>query len=225
MVFFRADDVGVPGAQFTRLMHTFTSRQVPIDLAVVPAWLTRTRWQALQPPAGADPLLCWHQHGWRHANHEVQGKKQEFGPHRSAAALRRDILLGRQRLEEILGAGFTPVFTPPWNRCSHTALESLREFGYHAVSRSQGAAPPPLPGLPDYPVNVDLHTRREPDPLVDWPNLLLELIRGIAGGACGVMLHHQRMNDNAFGFLEALLDLFKGQKGIHLVNFKDRIDG
>ena len=78
-VFFRADDIGVPGAGFDRLMQLFATRRVPLNLALVPAWLTRVRWQAvLSSSRGAPGLWCWHQHGWRHANHESEGKKQEL---------------------------------------------------------------------------------------------------------------------------------------------------
>lgn len=220
-VFFRADDIGVPGAQAVRLLELFARRRTAINLAVVPAWLTRPRWAALRRAAGPDALCCWHQHGWRHFNHEPRGKKQEFGPSRTAEAVRRDIQCGRQRLRSILGAAFTPVFTPPWNRCSLTTLEYLRLFGYHAVSRSAGAVPAPIEGLPDLQVNVDLHTRREPNAQKDWGALLQELFQALAGGVCGVMIHHRRMNANAFVFLELLLDLLKGPPQVDIVRFTD----
>ena len=42
-VFFRADDVGVPGMQFARLMRLFAKYGAPLSLAIVPAWLTPDR--------------------------------------------------------------------------------------------------------------------------------------------------------------------------------------
>ena len=105
--FFRADDVAVPGRQFSRLMHLFSAYGVPLSLAVVPAALTRKRWQYLKGFEKKNPLRwCWHQHGWRHVNHESQGKKQEFGPARCRADLAHDIGRGRQRLENLLGQRF-----------------------------------------------------------------------------------------------------------------------
>ena len=79
-IFFRADDVAAPGEKFARLMDIFKRHQVPLCLAVVPAWLTGRRWQYLKGQGAKESSLwCWHQHGWRHVNHETDGKKQEFG--------------------------------------------------------------------------------------------------------------------------------------------------
>jgi hypothetical protein len=164
-VYFRADDVAVPGRRFQRMMELFAARRAPLSLAMVPAWLTPGRWRQVSAAASRLPeLWCWHQHGWRHADHEPAGKKQEFGPARPAGALRFDISRGRARLESILGRHFYPVFTPPWNRCSGDALRILTELGFAAVSRSRGAQPPAPAGLPEVAVDVDLHTRRDADP-------------------------------------------------------------
>ena len=81
------------------------------------------------------------------------------------------------------------------------------ELGFTAVSRSAGADKKvPLPeGLPDVPVNVDLHTRTEPDPIEGLDRLVREFADAAAAGRIGVMLHHQRMNDAAFDFLDRCL--------------------
>ena len=79
--FFRADDIGVPGKRLFRLLDMFLECQTPLCLAVVPSWLSRQRWDIIQKTdQNAPELWCWHQHGWRHVTHEIQGKKQEFGP-------------------------------------------------------------------------------------------------------------------------------------------------
>ena len=115
-LFFRADDVAVPGERFRDMLRVFAQNEVPLNLAVVPAWLTRERWRALSRLGASTPRLwCWHQHGWRHMNHEPQGKKQEFGPARPPEALRRDLDRGRERLQRLMGDCFYPVFTPPWS--------------------------------------------------------------------------------------------------------------
>ena len=76
-IFFRDDDVAVPGRQFTQLRELFFKLRLPLNLAIVPAWLTRVRWQRILPSKqSAADLWCWHQHGWRHKNHESRGKKQ-----------------------------------------------------------------------------------------------------------------------------------------------------
>jgi len=221
-IFFRADDIAVPGRNFTRLLEIFSKSRVPLCLAVVPAWLTRPRWLALKNAGqNAASRWCWHQHGWRHINHEIKGKKQEFGPLRTRADLEHDIRCGSQRLENLLGKSFYPVFTPPWNRCDQKALDVLKNLGYAAVSRSRGSSPPPPKGLPSFDVNVDLHTRKEKTPAAGWDNLFDELLHAIASGRCGIMIHHQRMNEAAFDFLEILLMALVRNKKLNLVHFEE----
>jgi hypothetical protein len=224
VVFFRADDVAVPGGKIARLLKLFTQNRVPLCLAVVPARLTALRWQSLSA-AGREAvaLQCWHQHGWRHVNHEQKGK-QEFGAARSESEIRRDLVFGRQRLENLMQEAFYPVFTPPWNRCSPTTLRLLRELGYVAVSRGRKSQPAPPDGLPDISVDVDLHTRKESNPNSGWNHLFKELEQAIAGGCCGFMIHHQKMNDAAFDFLEMLLKLLTERRELDLVHFKELID-
>ena len=221
-IFFRADDVAAPGKKFARLMHIFKRHRVPLCLAVVPAWLTGRRWQYLKDLVVRESSLwCWHQHGWRHINHEIEGKKQEFGPSRSRSNIKRDLVQGKRRLEDLMEAEFYPVFTPPWNRCSLSTLQLLGELGYVAVSRSRGSEPKAPRQLSDFWVNVDLHTRKEKTPAAGWQNLFDELQRAIAAGRCGVMIHHQRMNEAAFDFLEMLIRVLVKRRELQLVNYKD----
>ncbi|MEW6218312.1 MAG: polysaccharide deacetylase [Thermodesulfobacteriota bacterium] len=220
-VFFRADDIGVPGRNLARLLATFAGHHVPLALAVVPAWLTSRRWQEIRAlVAGVDPdLWCWHQHGWRHRNHQPAGRKEEFGAARPEAKLRADLAKGRQRLAGILGEAFFPAFTPPWNRMSETALALLPGLGLPVLSRWQGALPPAQPGVTELPVRVDLHTRRQSEPAAAAAILLEELAQGLAADRCGIMIHHQRMNQAAFVFLDALLAGLARLPGVRLVHF------
>ena len=221
-IFFRADDVAAPGRNLAKLMDIFKRHRVPLCLAVVPAWLTGKRWQYLKElGAKESSLWCWHQHGWRHINHETEGKKQEFGASRSRSDIQRDLVQGKQRLEDLMAAEFYPVFTPPWNRCSLSTLQLLRELGYVAVSRSRGSEPKAPMGLSDLWVNVDLHTRKEHDPALGWSNLFTELRQAISSNCCGIMIHHQRMNEAAFDFLEMLIRILVKRRELQLVNYKD----
>lgn len=220
-VFFRADDIAVPGKQFFRLMALFTLYRIPLCLSVVPAWLTAYRWRQLKQAGSKTPeLWCWHQHGWRHVNHEKNDRKQEFGPSRPLDKITADLLRGRQRLESLLGKDFYPVFVPPWNRCGPATLKQLKSLGYHAISRIRGSVPPPPSGLPDFQVNVDLHTRREGNPHEGWHQLLNDLGGAVTNGRCGIMIHHRLMNVAAFDFLEILLKTIVSHKVLHPTLFK-----
>ncbi|NOX26038.1 MAG: polysaccharide deacetylase family protein [Deltaproteobacteria bacterium] len=220
-VFFRADDIGGPVDEpFSRLMRVFASHHMPLCLAVVPAWLNQERWREMQRFEPESPGWCWHQHGWQHKNHEAQGKKSEFGDSRTRETIAADLHQGRDRLAEILGPLFVPVFTPPWNRCGETTLQALSELGYAAISRAQGAKPASPANLPDLDVNIDLHTRREQDPRQGWANLLSEFREAARYGRMGIMIHHQRMNNTAFAFLDLLLPLLKAHQAVSCCNFK-----
>lgn len=224
-VFFRADDIGVPGGRFSRLVDLFMKNRMPLNTAVVPAWLTAPRWQALEGLAKEAPdLLCWHQHGWRHVNYQVSGKNQEFGPTRTRTAIAHDLLRGRKRLTHIMDREFCPVFTPPWNRCDSRTLELLKKWQYGAVSRSRASVPAPPKGLREFSIHVDLHTSRNADPLSGWHQLLRDLESSIVGQRCGIMIHHQKMNGPAFDFLDILLKALGRRKQIRTVTFREMID-
>jgi peptidoglycan/xylan/chitin deacetylase (PgdA/CDA1 family) len=224
-IFFRADDVAVPGKRFARMMGLFSKYGAPLSLAVVPAWLTRDRWRYLKGFEEKNPSRwCWYQHGWRHVNYESEGKKQEFGNARALADIRRDLARGKNRLEQLVKDRFYPVFTPPWNRCSARALQELKDLGYVAVSRSYKSKPPSPAGLPDYYVNIDLHTRKERDPVTGWRNLFREFKQALASNYCGIMIHHQMMNKAAFDFLEVLLKTLINQKNMQIVNIRHLVE-
>jgi len=220
MVFFRADDIAVPGAGFARLLDLFGRHQTPLALAVVPAWLTAARWRTLQRTADKNGhLWCWPQHGWRHAHHAPQGKKQEFGPSRPSKVIATDLEKGKRRLECILGADFTPVFTPPWNRCGATTLALLVRSGFIAVSRFVGAEPLVPRQLSVLDLHVDLHTRKAPEGRSPWAQIVDELGRALARGRCGIMIHHRRMGENDFVFLDLLLAVLEGHRQVVRASF------
>ncbi len=226
LVFFRADDIGVPSRGFAQLIACFQKHRLPLCLATVPAWLTPARLTELRRLTGTGSAQWyWHQHGRVHRNFEISGKKQEFGPARSKSDIHTSLLLGRERLTELLGADFHPVFTPPWNRCGSDTLQALVDLHFTALSRSMGARPETPAALPDYQVNVDLHTRKESTPERALENLLHELEHGIASGLCGIMLHHQRMNSSALLVLDILLGLLAGNKTLLPVHFGDLVAG
>ncbi len=222
-IFFRADDIGVPGTQFSELIALFQKHQLPLCLAVVPSWLSRNRFDSLSGLTGTpdSSQWCWHQHGWLHKNHERQGKKQEFGPARDATAQVSDLSKGRDRLQQVMGQTFAPYFTPPWNRCSMATMEGLVNLDFHALSRSWNAKPQSPEKLPDLQVNVDLHTRKESDPAHSLDMLLVELEEGICSGRAGIMLHHQRMNAVAGAFLDLLLKAVLSFPKLHPVRFQE----
>lgn len=225
LVFFRADDIGIISHQFKQLIACFQKHRMPLCLATVPAWLNEPRLQELRRVTGSgSSQWCWHQHGRLHRNFAPAGKKQEYAGSRSKNDIYTSLGKGKNKLEQLLGLDFQPFFTPPWNRCSSDTLEALVALGFKAVSRSKGARPKTLPHLPDFQVNVDLHTRKEVEPAQSLENLMMEIEQGIASGLCGIMIHHQRMNGAALELLDTLLRLIKNHQQLVPVHFAELLN-
>jgi len=221
-VFFRADDIGIPSRHFQLLIDCFIKHRMPLCLATVPSWLTDKRFSELKQLTGTDSTQwCWHQHGRTHRNFERDGKKQEFGPSRTREEIKNSLRNGKRRLENIMAKEFQLYFTPPWNRCSAATIESLVELNFSGLSRSRGAKPETVEELPDFQIGVDLHTRKEISPHVGFENLLSELEKTIISGQCGIMIHHQRMNNRAFDFLDLLLAAIKASPRLTPVLFNN----
>lgn len=224
IMFFRADDIGIPSRSFSEMIECFKKNHLPLCLATVPSWLNHQRLSDIQSVVGTSKeQWYWHQHGVVHRNFESSGKKQEFGETRSEETILLSLQRGKERLYKLLGSNNGPVFTPPWNRCSSATLRSLHALGFKAISRSSGAKPESPSELPDIQVNVDLHTRKETSGKDGFFNLLEELETGLASGRCGVMLHHQRMNCRAVDFLDIFLQCCKKQSALSCVHFGDII--
>jgi len=225
VIFFRADDVAVPSENFSRLISLFYRYQIPLSLAVVPVWLTHQRWDHLKALTGdISSLWCWHQHGWRHVNHSGKGKKYEFGQSRTPSQIKNDLKNGMDRLKNIMGENFYPIFTPPWNRCDNNTLKQLKNLRYKALSRSSGNKMRNSEGIIEYNIDVDLHTRKEKDLEKGWDNLFREFKQALANGLCGIMIHHQLMNDQAFVFIESLFQVLAHKSEIETVHLQKLVE-
>lgn len=200
-VFFRDDDAGWEEARLLELVARVAEHGLPVDLAVIPA--------ALDEPLAAklrDSHAGLHQHGYAHTNHQVEGRKCEFGPARGKAAQHEDIARGAQRLQQLLGDRFDPFFTPPWNRCTRDTAESLVELGFALLSREHRAEPFGL--LPELPVHLDV-ARLSPEEL---DARFAEHVE--AGGPVGVMFHHGVMEPGDMARASDLLALLANHPNV-----------
>ncbi|WP_027179486.1 polysaccharide deacetylase family protein [Maridesulfovibrio bastinii] len=216
-VFFRADDIGYPGRQFSAMINVFKKHNIPLALAVVPCWLNDARTEKILAELGPQySLWCLHLHGYRHMNTEPEGKKFEFGSSLDKQTILKRLAAGKNKLENNFKDKFVPIFTPPWNRCSLATMESLLELGFTAISRSTNVKPTPPEKLLDLPVNIDLHTRKEDSPEESLRELLKQMSEALMSGQSGFMLHHQRMNEKAFFFIDQLLPMLASVKNVRI---------
>jgi len=205
--FFRDDDAGWRDDRLFLLLDLFGRYSMPVDLAVIPAELTKDLSSELRRRAQrTPPLLAFHQHGWIHVNHEIEGRKCEFGPSRSRDRQYLDLAMGKKKLAELLDCG-SEIFTPPWNRCSAVTAECLVELGFKILSRDATAAPLNQPGLAELPVQVDWFAKRNGERL-GYQNLGKRMAEmSIERSPVGIMLHHAVMDEMELVRLAQLLKL------------------
>lgn len=221
-VFVRDDDAGWADDRLTALLDVFADRAFPIDLAVIPTAVRPPLVEELLQRLSQGAPIGLHQHGFMHANHEVQGRACEFGPARSPEAQRDDILAGRRILSEQFGDRLDPVFTPPWNRCAGITGRILRECGFTAISRDVSAGLMETEGLIEQPIRVDWFAKKAGVPLSpgQWADALAAEIERVEG-PLGLMLHHAPMDAGAMHRCDALLQLLSAHPQVHGVLMRE----
>ncbi len=194
-VFFRDDDAGWANDRLSTLCETMSEAGVALDAAVIPAALDAVT------SAHIDRLsrrfastLNFHQHGYAHSNHQVEGRNCEFGSDRDIEQQRRDISLGQERLRSALGALLDPIFTPPWNRCTEDACRALAEFDFRAISRITGSTNIEHFGLADISVAIDWQKKRRGVPLTGSEFCQYAQHYLLNSDVVGVMLHHEHLD-------------------------------
>lgn len=222
VVFFRDDDAGPVDERLYRLLDLFAVYALPLDLAVIPDALEQATARTLLARHAECPhRLGLHQHGLRHANHEPQGRKCEFGEVRDAEQQQRDIATGRARLGDALGDALDPIFTPPWNRCTQATVAALRQSGLRALSRNVGAAPLCTHGLREIDVTFDWCRARRPQP-ADVAGAIAA--RAALAQPLGVMLHHAVMHAEHFDAIEQVLEVLARHPRVQCVAMRDLLD-
>lgn len=201
-VFFRDDDADRDIPQLRQLLQLFSSREIPLSLAIIPGSLTPDAAQLLALLPESFEL---HQHGWMHTNHEPQGRKCEFGASRSYDQQRHDIAQGRERLRAMLGpVRVAPVFTPPWNRCTVETARALMDLNFEILSKDRS----PALGMREVSISVDLFTWKNGPALKPLAQVAAEIeaCRMASAAPVGILLHHKVMSGEAFANTAILLD-------------------
>lgn len=221
-LFLRDDDAGWADERLAQLLNTCASHHLPIDLAVIPSELTdeRADW-LLNRRRTYSARLGLHQHGWAHANHEVAGRKCEFGGARALNELRADVARGQARMVEAFGPAADPIFTPPWNRCVAAIGPLLVELGVGVLSRDITADPLGVAGLRECPVHVDWSAMRSGVRLTT-SDLAASCAHAFGRrSVAGLLLHHAVMTADDFANVSDLLALLSNHPMVHAVSLLD----
>lgn len=205
--FFRDDDVGWEDLRLFALLDLFGDYDVPIDLAVIPKSVSAGTVKRLRGLIEARERISVHQHGYAHVNHELNGRKCEFGETRPRELQLADINAGKDLLLDLFGSLLDSTFTPPWNRCTATTTDCLRQTGFDVLSRDLSAGTMNVDGLTELPVAIDWFAHRKHVRL-SADELGQAISAAVSSPApVGVMLHHAVMDDEERNRLGELLEL------------------
>ena len=210
-LWWRDDDAVAPSLLLDRLLEI--ARDVPIALAVIPAEVEPElgTWLSHSSPSARGPRLAVLQHGWRHSNHSVGGKKSEFPASRASEDVRFDLTGGRARLTDLFGSRALPVLVPPWNRFDDVHLSLLADCGVRAISRmNRSGAFSLAPGLTEINVHIDLVAWRGDRGFIGEEAALSGIIGYLRarrlGDArdepTGILTHHLIQDNTADAFLQ-----------------------
>jgi len=193
-VFFRNDDGGWADERLRELTNEFIEQDLPLDIAVIPDALSSESVDVIAALLDAGDRVAIHQHGFSHVNHQVSGRSCEFGSDRNYEQQHRDIAAGQEKLANTFGTQVSPIFTPPWNRCTSDTAVALQSLGFQSLSRIINSEPIDR-ALPEKPVAVDWLKKRKGERLNTTE--LVDYISGLFNTdeeVIGVMLHHEHMD-------------------------------
>ncbi|HVC50841.1 MAG TPA: polysaccharide deacetylase family protein [Stellaceae bacterium] len=226
-LWWRDDDAVAMTPSLARLVAL--AGAVPLALAVIPADADGQLAAALRPLANVAVL----QHGWRHANHAVVGKKSEFPPERAASLVAADLASGRERLAALFGASALPVLVPPWNRFAPSFEKLLAGAGIAGLSAMAPRRVPPLdPRIAALDVHIDLVAWRGGRGFVGEAAALGLLVSALrerrlgltdAVAPTGVLTHHLLLDAATADFLARLTALVNAHPAARWVDIRERL--
>ena len=229
-VFFRNDDGGWANDELDVLCHWFHQRQLPLDVAMIPAATDDTTVRVVNKWLETDnATLHIHQHGFTHANHQSEGRSCEFGSDRNYQQQLDDITEGKHKLVDYFGDAVEPIFTPPWNRCTSDTMHALQHSDFELISRIIGSAsidsdPSADCVVGNLDVSVDWLKKRKGERLSE-----LALCTYAAeqfqkhDGTLGVMLHHEYMNEQNLKLLDEFVSLLARSEWVEFLPMQETV--
>lgn len=203
-LFFRDDDAGWSMDALDAMLGRFAEADCPVDLAVIPAVLGEETARHLNHWRAQHLGIGMHQHGYAHINYEPpNARKCEFGSARPLERQCADIMIGRERLLQMLGES-DAIFTPPWNRCSQETVSRLGAIGFSGFS-SDYAVEHAGGRLTMIPIGFDWDRMRREARL----ETALAHMLAAAEGSAGIMLHHATLAADDLDRLTDFLSLVR----------------
>ena len=128
---WRDDDAGPDDGKLDGFLAQRRDLDVPLALAVVPAWLETATTEAILADDGASVL----QHGVSHTNRAgPDQRKTELCDSALEGGLADAIATAGRTLQAAFGTRFHTVMVPPWNRIDPQVAASLSGLGLSGLS-------------------------------------------------------------------------------------------
>ena len=227
---WRDDDATRADPRLDRLLKLSTKTGAPVALAVIPLGVEASLAATLEACPSASAL----QHGYAHVNHAPRGQglgAWELGLHRARKAVLSDLEAGRERLKAALGARFTPVITPPWNRIDPALFTDLPGMGYRGVT-AFGARPAaePVPGLRLNHAHCDPISWKRGSAFAGDAKALGQVTRHLRARrsgeadpeeATGLLTHHADMDEASWAFTARLLEVMAAAPAARFVSVQE----
>ncbi|MET0943475.1 MAG: polysaccharide deacetylase family protein [Mesorhizobium sp.] len=203
----RDDDAIEPTEPLDRLLDLTARFEVPVMLAVIPAFTG----EPLAHRLAEAPYASIAVHGWSHQNHAPAGeKKQELGAHRPREVVLGELSRGLSLLADLHQKRALPILVPPWNRIDDGLIAELPRLGFTALSVYGPAKPASIKMINTDVDLMDWHgtrgCRAHADLVRDVVAQLDESFDG-ANRTVGLLCHHLVHDEQAWAFLERLFEI------------------
>jgi len=213
-LWLRDDDAVEPTPALERLIDLTRQSDVPLSLAVIPAFTDKP----LANRLGTEPHLSVAVHGWSHENHAAgQGKKRELSADRPGTVVLDELRAGFDKLLGLYQTQLDPVLVPPWNRIDAALLPQLASIGFRAVSVYGEANKAAIEQVNTHVDIMDWHGARGCLPHAELVGLLVaELERRMAGSAepVGLLTHHLVHDEACWEFMARLFAVTAESKAV-----------
>lgn len=213
LLWFRDDDVYQKDSSLERLLSFMTCHQLPVLLCAIPGLLRSECVEWLKKA----PSLMIAQHGYKHENHVAQGENSnELTVRYGADKLLEQMIHGRTLLKKCFSDAFIDIFVPPFYEIDDEIYSLMEKNNFSIFS---------IWGNNEIRHNSTIEINGQID-FVDWNkgytfggvhyvlsqlNIQLELlISGNGGEVIGIILHHERMGDESYAFIEDLMKTING---------------
>ena len=202
---WRDDDAGRPSDRLTRLLSISRKLELPLAVAVVPAWLENSVARDIR----RSPTCAVLQHGWDHEDHSRQGEKKiELGGRIDHDLIREKLTSGLEILRRNFHRSMLPVLVPPWNRIDPALVSDLPLIGYESISTFGSDTAGRTSGLNHINPQIDPIAWRSDRAFASVEEIASSTSRAIAafpGRPIGLLTHHLDMDEAAFQTLETIL--------------------